>query len=123
LVKHGARTAATDVELKTPLHSAASNGAVRAVRVLLELGADMNCADILEHTPAYDAAYSGYVDSMREFLEAGLDLSFQGTWDGAMLYAATIGGKKMLKYLLDAGGAGIINVQDPGRNTLLYWVV
>lgn len=43
LVKNGARIAVADVTLRTPLHMAMISQSAHAVRVLLDLGADMTC--------------------------------------------------------------------------------
>jgi ankyrin repeat protein len=73
--------------------------------------------------PAHVAVRSRNIDSVRAFLEAGLDLSLQDNSGSTVLHHAMYSGKKMLKYLLEEGGARFINIQNVGGFTALHWAV
>ena len=69
-----------DVEAKakhgrTPLHEAASIGHAAAVKLLLDLGADLKVADNqFGQTPLHMAAFNGHASTVMVLLESGADL-------------------------------------------------
>ncbi|KAJ3736047.1 L-asparaginase [Lentinula guzmanii] len=60
---------------KTPLHTAALNGNVDSVTLLLNSGALVHQRDILGHTALYYAARQGYVDVVNILVKMGSTLS------------------------------------------------
>jgi ankyrin repeat protein len=76
----------------------------RAVRVLLELGADPNVPDGLGDYPVHRAARMGSVDIMSELLDHGADpYALDGHGDSALV-AASIGGYLSIVYMLLQAG-------------------
>ena len=51
--------ARTDGENQTPLHYAAKNNSVEALKTLLRLGANLNVRDYKDRTPLFVAAENG----------------------------------------------------------------
>lgn len=63
---------------KTPLHEAAGNGDVVAIRNLLVDCGDPNARDDSDETPLHYAAFSGSTEAMLLLLKAGADLNAAG---------------------------------------------
>src|SRR5437667_665045 len=61
---------------RTPLHWAAQEGFVAAVRLLLRFGASINAKDSLEFTPLVIAAGEGHAAFVRLLLRAGASPNF-----------------------------------------------
>jgi ankyrin repeat protein len=59
----------------TPLHLAATNSDVSAVKALLAAGADVNAKDMDGNTPLHMAAYTNRIEATKVLLEAGADVS------------------------------------------------
>lgn len=59
----------------TPLHLAATNSDVTAVKALLAAGADVNAKDMDNNTPLHMAAYTNQVEATKVLLEAGADVN------------------------------------------------
>ena len=59
----------------TPLHLAATNPDVTAVKALLAAGADVNAKDMDGNTPLHMAAYTNRVENAKVLLEAGADVN------------------------------------------------
>lgn len=51
--------ACTFEENQTPIHYAAKNDAAAALKILINIGADVNCRDYKQRTPLYVAAELG----------------------------------------------------------------
>ena len=124
LVKNGAPINGVGHFLGTPLSEAAF-GSAQAVKVLLELGADMTITDSWGSPPAHSTAYFGDIACMRLFIAAGLDFSLRnrGSLNETILYAAVEHSTEMVKYLLGQGAGRIINLQDCEGRTALHEVV
>lgn len=63
----------------TPLHLAATNPDVTAVKALLAAGADVNARDMDNNTPLHMAAYTNRVEAAKVLLEAGADVNVVST--------------------------------------------
>ncbi|PWB53112.1 MAG: ankyrin repeat domain-containing protein [Nitrosomonadales bacterium] len=59
----------------TPLHMAATNPDVSALKALLAAGADVNARDMDGNTPLHMAAYSNKFEHTKLLLEAGADVN------------------------------------------------
>lgn len=58
----------------TPLHLAATNSDITALKVLLAAGADVNAKDMDGNTPLHMAAYTNRFENSKLLLEAGADI-------------------------------------------------
>lgn len=59
----------------TPLHLAATNPDVTAVKALLAAGANVNAKDAEDNTPLHMAAYTNRIENAKVLLEAGADVN------------------------------------------------
>lgn len=59
----------------TPLHLAATNPDVTALKALLAAGADVNAKDMDNITPLHMAAYTNRIENAKVLLEAGADVN------------------------------------------------
>jgi ankyrin repeat protein len=59
----------------TPLHMAATNPDIGALKVLMAAGADVNAKDVDGNTPLHMAAYSNRFEHSKLLLEAGADIN------------------------------------------------
>jgi len=97
---------------ESPLHGVASVGNVRAVKVLLEAGADPNTRDNNGNSPLHRAASSGSGETVKVLLEAGADPNAHGNDKSSPLHLAMSGGSGVVvKLLLEAGA-------DPNAHNL-----
>ena len=60
----GCHVNAKDEDKNTPLHYAAENGHVLAVRILLDAGAKLSARNDEEDTPVHTAAENGHLQSV-----------------------------------------------------------
>lgn len=63
----------------TPLHLAATNPDVSAVKALLAAGADVNAKDMDGNTPLHMAAYTNRIEAAKVLLEAGADVNAESS--------------------------------------------
>jgi ankyrin repeat protein len=63
----------------TPLHLAATNPDVTAVKALLAAGADVNAKDMDGNTPLHMAAYTNKIEAAKVLLEAGADVNAESS--------------------------------------------
>ena len=90
----------------TPLHLAAFFARPRAVRLLLDRGADPGAVAVNEMrvTPLHSAAAAGDRESMRMLLEAGADPNARQQGGFTALHAAeALGDREMAEMLLASG--------------------
>ena len=111
-----------EATFRTPLYLAACSGQLGAIKVLLKLGASVQCFGEID-TPAHISAHRGDVDCMRAFIGARFDINTRGLRDRTILHAAIRGGVEMITYLLEqAGGETLVNAKDSLQHTPLHWV-
>ncbi len=91
-------------DLGPDLVSAAGRGDAKAVRRLLERGADVEARDGTGRTPLIAAAYGNHLEVARLLIEAGADVNVQDTTrQGAYLIATSDGYIELLRLTLRAG--------------------
>eukprot|EP00928_Gymnodinium_smaydae_P067049 TRINITY_DN49987_c0_g1_i1.p1 TRINITY_DN49987_c0_g1~~TRINITY_DN49987_c0_g1_i1.p1 ORF type:complete len:393 (+),score=70.08 TRINITY_DN49987_c0_g1_i1:135-1181(+) len=87
-----------------PLHTAACNGAVRAVRLLVDLRAAVNAGNHWKETPLHVAVAAGRADVMHELLGARADMEKLDNWQRSPLRVAKeVGADALARALLEAG--------------------
>lgn len=87
-----------------PLFLAASHGRVRAVRYLLDQGADLDAPTKFGQTALMEATYSGYLEVMKELLLRGAQINAVGS-QGTALDVALAGNNPAAVDLLKHYGA------------------
>nr|BAN20704.1 ankyrin 2,3/unc44 [Riptortus pedestris] len=86
------------------LHQAAAKGAPATIKLLLELGAQVNLQDDFERTPLHWAAWEGNLPGLQLLEEAGGDLDAEEAWGRTLLHLAANGGHtQVAEWLLDRG--------------------
>ena len=73
---------------QTPIFGAVQGGQSAAVRVLCELGADVNVQNIKGTTTVYIAAQQGFVEVIRVLVEFGADVNIQNNEGVTPVYFA-----------------------------------
>lgn len=103
----------------TPLHHAAFNGHTKALRALLNAGADVNAADSDGCTATHNAAFNGHTTSLRSLIEHGANVNHKDSHDDstALHKAAFNGHQACLQVLLDAG-ADLFAMDSEGLSAL-----
>ncbi|KAL0964344.1 hypothetical protein UPYG_G00322550 [Umbra pygmaea] len=81
--------AKTNLDHQTPLHYAAKNDAVGAIRVLLQYGADISAQDYKKRTPLQLAANLDRSEAARALMELGADAGVKDS-DGQLCITAMI---------------------------------
>lgn len=87
----------------TALYLACSSGQERIVRVLLDLGADVNPSGGRLGTPLQAACFEGYIDIVRLLIENGADTKSKGAFQNA-LQASIMGYQEEVAMLLLQNG-------------------
>jgi len=101
----------------TALHQAAKNGHADTVRVLVELGADVNVRDNDGWTALQRAAVQGHVDTVRVLVELGADVNITNGWAALHLAAAEQDADTM-RVLVELGAD--VNIWDHNWSTALH---
>jgi ankyrin repeat protein/L-ascorbate metabolism protein UlaG (beta-lactamase superfamily) len=103
---------ARDADGHTPLHIAALNGSIAALRELIEAGADPNVRSNSGRTPLLLAAFAGEPDAYLQLRDAGADTATTDLSGTTLLHAAAAGGSmEILSEVLSAGSdAGASNL-------------
>uniref|UniRef100_A0A3P9L274 Transient receptor potential channel pyrexia n=1 Tax=Oryzias latipes TaxID=8090 RepID=A0A3P9L274_ORYLA len=84
------KDARTLLDCQTPLHYAAKNDAVGAIRLLLQAGASSSCTDYKNRTPLHLAANMERSEAARVLLELGAEAGVKDS-DGQLCITALIG--------------------------------
>jgi ankyrin repeat protein len=89
---------------RTPLHTAALFGNLRAVKWLVEQGAEVNVVEIrgAEHTPLHNAAYKGYAEVVRYLLEHGANPLLLNAGQETALFEALFEGREVVAQVFRA---------------------
>jgi CubicO group peptidase (beta-lactamase class C family) len=99
-VAHGQQEASPPL----PLHVAALQGNVDAIRQHIEAGSDLNEKDVFGSTPLVVAATFGRIKAVRALIEAGADMEIMSNEGSTPLHiAAFLGHKEIVGVLLDGG--------------------
>jgi len=101
---------------QTPCLTAAESGLSDILRVLIELGADVNKADEDGRTPCYVAAEEGHSDTLRVLIEAGADVNKATRRGRTPCYRAAMDGNiDALRVLIELGKADVNKADEDGR--------
>lgn len=105
----------------TPIHCAAQQGNVKAIRTLSQLGADVNIQRINGDTPVYVAAEFGQAEAITVLAELGANVDTPGRWvDETPVYAAArTGHPKAVATLLAEGADASIGISRLKAATLV----
>jgi len=99
--------------------SAARNGSVAVVQLLLDNGANLEATGMSGWTPLLYAAYYGHAAVVRQLLDKGADPNCQSSyWETPLMRAADAGHAIIARLLLD-GGANL-RTKDLSRQTALH---
>jgi quinoprotein dehydrogenase-associated probable ABC transporter substrate-binding protein len=119
LLAHHAKLDATDDDGLTPLGIAAQNGKVKATRVLLDAGADVN-APIAKggYTPLMLASISGSSELAASLIEHGAKVNAANPGGLTALMIAAAGNRSTIAGLLLRSGADVNARSEDGRTAL-----
>jgi quinoprotein dehydrogenase-associated probable ABC transporter substrate-binding protein len=119
LLAHHAKLDATDKDGLTPLGIAAQNGKVKATRVLLDAGADVN-APIAKggYTPLMLASISGSGELAAALIEHGAKVNVANPGGLTALMIAAAGNRSTIAGLLLRSGADVDARSEDGRTAL-----
>ncbi|MBF0433037.1 MAG: ankyrin repeat domain-containing protein [Fibrobacteria bacterium] len=106
------------VSKKTALISAASNGALEVVELLIDLKADINARDAFGTTALHEAAYNGHIRIVERLLEKKADANANGENGTTPLMSAAYQGHAAACSLLVQSGADV-NITDKLKSNAL----
>jgi ankyrin repeat protein/SAM-dependent methyltransferase len=104
---------------RTPLHSAARYGALKAASLLLEQGVELDVKDESGNTPLHLASTYRHDKIVDLFIRHNADVEMLNTHGQAPLHLASMYGNPKSVESLQAGGAGI-DTRDADGNTPLH---
>jgi len=126
LIDHGADVnqkvnAQPDENGYTPLHYACGNSRnVKAVRLLIESGADVNAIAENGYTPLSKTCENGELKMAEMLIDAGADVNYCNDWGETFLRVATYNGHSEIVRLLLKKGIDV-NAKDKWGRTPLHW--
>jgi quinoprotein dehydrogenase-associated probable ABC transporter substrate-binding protein len=119
LLQHRAKLDATDKDGLTPLGIAAQNGKLKATRVLLDAGADVNAPIAKgEYTPLMLASISGSSELAASLIEHGAKVNAANPGGVTALMIAAAGNRSTIAGLLLRSGADVNARSEDGRTAL-----
>lgn len=109
-----------DVYNSTPLMWAAAHGHTKAMRILIDAGADINFkAGFFGGNPLLIAARYGHADAIKMILESGAEVDAASGWhQTALQEAASNSHVSTLKALINAGAD--VNLSKSGSETAIF---
>ena len=107
----------------TPLHSAAEDGDVSEVKVLLAKGAEVDAKNNLGSTPLHEAARKGHLDVVKKLLAKGAEVNAKTNVGDTPLQSAAFNGHLDVVNELLAKGAEVDAKNENGYTpfTPLHW--
>ncbi|KAJ3196469.1 hypothetical protein HK101_008876 [Irineochytrium annulatum] len=110
--EYGTMISQGDYDGRTPMHIAASENQLEAVRVLLSHGANVHARDRFGHSPLFDAVRARYQDVAQMLRSAGGHFAEEETNDvmGIAFGAASTGDLDMIKLVVECG----VDLNTPG---------
>lgn len=102
-----------------PIHYAARDGDLDAVKLLLELGEDISAQDSEGNTAIHYAAGGGYLDIVRELKEMGEPISARNYSGEMPIHSAALDGRLHVVEALKEMGANIL-AEDYGGATIMH---
>ncbi|KIA75892.1 hypothetical protein HK57_00297 [Aspergillus ustus] len=115
----GAKLAGPDNTTKTPLHIAAEDNSCELVRVLLELGADIEAQDHY-YTPLHEAICWGAIDAVRLLLDRGANPLAPLPFGQSALHLCAARNNAALVPVLCHAGVDVDATNDNGDTALHY---
>ena len=106
--------------LMSKLHDAAGYGHAKALKLLLDEGADINTRNTYGETPLHWAAEYGKTEIAKLLLDSDADVNAKDKDDGTPLHCATKRGYTEIVKLLLNGGADV-NAKDEDGRIPLHW--
>ncbi|KAK4043332.1 ankyrin repeat-containing domain protein [Parachaetomium inaequale] len=98
---------------RTPLHHAASYNSPKLAQLLILRGAPLDVGDDETKTPLIIVSSANAFHVAEILVKAGADLSVEDSDGTSALYAATLRGHtRLVRFLLDAGGANLTPPRD-----------
>jgi ankyrin repeat protein len=107
---------------RSALHVASDSGCVRAVRILVSSGADINQQDFLGMTALHWAAVHGHEEVISLLVRAGADIDRQDVLRRSALHWAVVRGNADIVRMLIDVGANVAQQDSLGRSAL-HWAV
>jgi ankyrin repeat protein len=96
----GERNSRVRVESEPLTFTAAYNGNVRTMKVLLDQDASLNAADMENETALHGAVYGGHIEAVEFLLKQGIDPEIRGVENGTALDMAKSLGQQSIVNLL-----------------------
>ena len=86
------------------LHTAAEEGNIDIVRLLIERGAEVDSRDDAGHTPLHEASRSGHVEVARALIDYGADINARDRYQWTPIHtSANEGHDELLELFLERG--------------------
>ncbi|VDM02230.1 unnamed protein product [Schistocephalus solidus] len=117
-IRNGYHIDIRDQYYKTPLMTAAADGNVRMMKLLIQLGASVNARDNFWWTPLHHASHSGMVDVVELLLSQGAEVDAQALNGATPLFRAIETSHAAVVNLLITKGASITLETKQGTTPL-----